>query len=357
MCDITASSTAVEILVQIPGQTSTSQEIHVQTSEILATSSSPGPVFANGIVFRGQHTPRGPTLSQLESGSLHEPASSSGHSSDSADAPQIPSLAIVKAMLSLGVLIAEIFLAFLSVVCMNVLLFRRPQAYASELEPIVEQAEICREEARPFLCSGGMQDTLPSSLVSLQTTWERYLEGKIREWSLCSYGAGILVGFVLGALQIAEQNDPLTRVFAFIAFAVLAFSLMANQMLSYHLNDKYTKEVHYAYHLLESVRTGKSSTWNMHCLLSISSVSTWWAIVLSVFTFGSVFYHDTEITASSVDSNLPLSLWEMVTCRVVMVAIFLISGSCLFIMHATLKRYGECVEHAPIATESQNCGA
>jgi hypothetical protein len=57
--------------------------------------------------------------------------------------------------------------------------------------------------------------------------------------------------FVLGALQIAENNDPLTRVFAFVAFAALAFSLMVNQLLPYHMNNIYTMDVHYAYHLLE----------------------------------------------------------------------------------------------------------
>lgn len=62
------------------------------------------------------------------------------------------------------------------------------------------------------------------------------------------------------------------------------------------------------------------------------------AILLSTFTFASVFYHDTESVASSADSNIPLSLWEMVTSRVVMMAIFLISVSCLFAMHATLTR-------------------
>ncbi|KAJ6485928.1 hypothetical protein C8R45DRAFT_998421 [Mycena sanguinolenta] len=351
---MSATSTAVEILVQIPG---TSSESRVQTPdseapEILEISLTASPQTGLGrrVKSRGPPTPGRSTLSELESGtnssySTHEPLSSID-SSGSTDAPQNPALAMFKALLSLGVLIAEIFLAVLPVVYrsvfVNVLLFRRPQAYASELEPIVEQAEHCRPGLHP-LCSGDTQAALPPPLVSLQEKWEKYLELKYKEWSLCSYGAGILVGFVLGALQIAEQNDPLTRVSAFIAFAVLAFSLMASQLLSYHLSDKPAKEVHYAYHFLESVQTTKSSTWNMHCVLSISSVSTWWAIILSAFTFGSVFYHDTESTASSVDSNLPLSLWEMVTSRVLMVAILLVSGSCLFSMHATLKSYGKCV--------------
>jgi hypothetical protein len=155
----------------------------------------------------------------------------------------------------------------LPIIWINVLLLRRPLANASELEPILTRVENCRQEAHPFLCAGREPTSLPPSLLSLQKLWERYLEGKIKEQRFCSYGAGILVGsvcrtnlktllncllsFILGALQIAEKNDPLTRVFGFLAFAVLAFSLLANQLLSHHLDDKYIKEAHYAYHLLE----------------------------------------------------------------------------------------------------------
>ncbi|KAF8196691.1 hypothetical protein K438DRAFT_739895 [Mycena galopus ATCC 62051] len=248
-------------------------------------------------------------------------------------------------MLSLGALIGEILLVVFSTICMNVLLFRRPEAYASELEPILEQAKACRQQAPPFLCSGSTQAPLPSSLLSLQITWERYLERKIREWSFCSYGAGILVAFVMGALQIAEKNDPLTRVFAFIAFAVLAFSLFVNQLLGYHMDGTGVKDVHYGYHLLlENLEEGKFSMWNMHSLLSLSGISTWWGLLLSICTFGAVFYHDTGTNGSSVDTNSPLSLWEMVTSRVVMVAIVLVSTACLVLMHVTLKSYGKCIK-------------
>ncbi|KAF7356824.1 hypothetical protein MVEN_01017800 [Mycena venus] len=342
MSDATASSTGVEILVQIPGITSTSIEISEGSSTF---------VYPEGVVFRGRYTPTEPTLSpsQLESGSPHESSLS-----DSPDASGISSLDILNAMLSLLSLGSLIGVALLSFFCTNVLLFRRPLAYALELEPILAQAKNCQEEALPFLCADERQDgAMPKSLFSLQRSWERYLEGKIKEWSSCSYGTGILVGFILGALQIAENNDPLTRVFAFIAYATLAFSLMVNQLLLHHLNDKYAKEVHFAYHLLERAEKEKSSTWNLHCLLSISSVSTWWGIVLSIFTFASMFYHDTATTGSSADSVLPLSLGEMVSSRVVMVAHFLISVSCLFSMHATLKSYGKAAEHTPLPSPAQ----
>ncbi|KAJ7355539.1 hypothetical protein DFH08DRAFT_502042 [Mycena albidolilacea] len=347
MLDTTASATGVQIYVQVPGQVST------EPLDIPGEGSSTS-IFVQGVVARGHNTPREPpkpSPSQLECGG----ASTTGTGA-SVDAPsQISSLGtVLKALLPLISWLGGCSRAVFPIIWINVLLLRRPLANASELEPILTKVENCRQEAHPFLCAGREPIGLPHSLLSLQRLWERYLEGKIKEQRFCSYGAGILVGsvcrthlktlsncllsFILGALQIAEKNDPLTRVFGFLAFAVLAFSLLANQLLSHHLDDKYIKEAHYAYHLLEKVKKEKTSTWNMNCVLSISSVSTWWAILLSTFTFASVFYDDTESVASSADSNIPLSSWEMVTSRVVMMAIFLISVSCLFAMHATLTR-------------------
>jgi hypothetical protein len=106
-------------------------------------------------------------------------------------------LNILKEMLSLGSLIVNIVLAFLSVACTNLFLFRKPLAYASELEPMLVQARNCQEEARLFLCAGDRQHTstpLPDSLFTLQKLWERYLDVKVKEWSSCSNGAAILVG-------------------------------------------------------------------------------------------------------------------------------------------------------------------
>ncbi|KAJ6581246.1 hypothetical protein B0H19DRAFT_1114388 [Mycena capillaripes] len=343
MSDTLASSTAVEIRVQLPEQASTSLKA-AKISEDSPTSVETS-VYKKGVVRRGPKKP----ISDLESGAV---------SGDSVDRPKISARAldIHHAMLSLGSRCGLRFLAFLSAVCTNILLFRRPLAYASELKPILQQARNCREEARHFLCAWDRQPTsasLPVSLLSLQRSWERYLEGKITEWSSCSYGAGIFMGFVLGALQIAEKNDPLTRVLAFIAFSVLAFSLVVNQLLVHHLSHRYVKDMHYAYHLLrhEDSDAELSSVWNMHSVLSMSSVSTWWAIILSVFTFGSVFYHDTKSAGSSADSETPLNHWEMVTSRAVMVVICLISTSCLLWIHVTLKRYAKTVDHGPLPRE------
>ncbi|KAJ7918724.1 hypothetical protein B0H13DRAFT_1991449 [Mycena leptocephala] len=118
---------------------------------------------------------------------------------------------------------------------------------------------------------------------------------------------------------------------------------MVNQLLPYHLNNIYTMDVHYAYHLLERADAELSS---MYALLSISSVATWWSIVLSVFTFASIFYHDTGTGGSSGDSIVPLNFWQMVTSRAIMVTIFFISTSCLVWMHLTLDKYKAAVQHS-----------
>ncbi|KAJ7880287.1 hypothetical protein B0H14DRAFT_2566339 [Mycena olivaceomarginata] len=243
MLDTTASATGVQIYVQVPGQVSTEPlDIPGEGSSTL--------IFVQGVVARGHHTPREPpkpSPSQLECGG----ASTTGTEA-SVDPSQISSLGtVLKALLPPISWLGGCSRVVLPIIWINVLLLRRPLANASELEPILTRVENCRQEAHLFLCAGREPTRLPPSLLSLQKLWERYLEGKIKEQRLCSYGAGILVGFILGALQIAEKNDPLTRVFGFLAFAVLAFSLLANQLLSHHLDDKYIKEAHYAYHLLE----------------------------------------------------------------------------------------------------------
>lgn len=79
----------------------------------------------------------------------------------------------------------DLFLFFFSEICTNLLLFRQPIAYASELRPLVEQAQICGDEARSLLCTvnGDPNLSTPSSVRSFQESWKRYLEEKNEEWN------------------------------------------------------------------------------------------------------------------------------------------------------------------------------
>lgn len=93
---------------------------------------------------------------------------------------------VVQCMLQMG---AWVVLALLSEIFKNLVLLRRPVAVASELEPLLEQARNCRDEASALLCTWdqyAMNEPLPSPLFELRATWESYLEEKVREWKGCT---------------------------------------------------------------------------------------------------------------------------------------------------------------------------
>ncbi|KAJ7132083.1 hypothetical protein C8R44DRAFT_772994 [Mycena epipterygia] len=263
-------------------------------------------------------------------------------------------LSVGSRMVLLILALLSAVLALLSTLHTNFLLLRRPLIYASELEPILACARHCRDEARPFLCSNDEDSNpMPASVLELGRSWERYLEDKIKEWIWCSRVTVFLSAFVLVALQISDKSDPATRVLAYVTFAAMFHSLLVNQCLfPYYLDNKHAKDVHYAYHFLQHANNGVLSMWNMdrHVLLSMSSVSTWWAIVLSTCTFGSIYYHDTKTTGSSEES-VPLSLVQMIAARTVMAALLLASGSSLFSMCGTLAKYRDAAEHEQISTQ------
>ncbi|KAJ7743148.1 hypothetical protein B0H16DRAFT_1562013 [Mycena metata] len=325
-----ASSTALEIHVLVPGQTA---------SDTLETIVPP---LKDGVRFRSvQRNPRasaGP--SHLEAGNQHQ-VSSSGDS-DGSD--------IIRTLQDLLSFAKDLFLFFFSEICTNLLLFRQPIAYASELRPLVEQAQICGDEARSLLCTvnGDPNLSTPSSVRSFQKSWKRYLEGKNEEWNAAAGEVVFLAAFIFAAVQFAEKNDPATRIFAFVAVEDLAFSFMVSQLLSRHLPKRRIEDLHYGFHLLERADAESSCMWNIPTLLSISGASTWWSRILSLVTFASAVYHFTATNDSNADSTVSLELWQMITARVVMGAIFLISGSCLISMQRTLKGYGTAVDHAPL---------
>ncbi|KAJ7636035.1 hypothetical protein DFH06DRAFT_657686 [Mycena polygramma] len=234
-----------------------------------ASADKPGVVY-RGILWSDSPRTRDPT-SQLECGGpQEEPVGSTGNASLGR---QILAgvVSVLRSFLSLGTIIIWLVLLFLRFICV----FGRDLVYASELDSVRTQALDCGDEARHFLCAKRPNAPLPASLVSFQRSWEFYMERKISEWSLCSYLAGFFAAFILGALQIAEKNDPLTRVLAFIAFFALGASVMVNQLLPHHLNNTYTREVHYAFHFLECAHDDPPS-FKVPALLSISSITTWW---------------------------------------------------------------------------------
>ncbi|KAJ6504842.1 hypothetical protein C8R47DRAFT_1103830 [Mycena vitilis] len=311
-----------------------------------ASADRPGVVY-RGILWADSPRTRDPT-SQLECGGPQEEAVGSTGSANFGRQIFAGVGSVLRSVLSLGAILVWVLLLCLRFICV----FGRHLVYASELESIRTQALDCGDETRHFLCAKRPNVPLPAALVSFQRSWEVYIERKISEWSLCSYLAGFFAAFILGALQIAEKNDPLTRVLAFIAFFALAASVMVNQLLPHHLNNTCTREVHYAFHFLECAHDDPPS-FKVPALLSISSITTWWGIILSVFTFASVFYHDTQSTGSTSDSLVPLDFWQMIVSRVVMVAICLMSTVSLFWMHMTLKSYANAVEHPPVPQESR----
>ncbi|KAJ7180461.1 hypothetical protein C8R46DRAFT_583828 [Mycena filopes] len=332
-----ASSTGIEIHVLLPasGETETSPP-----------SERTVPPLRPGVTFRGPSPKRASTgPSQLEAGSRLEVGVPANAKWDS----------LQRILKEAPYFAKRLVLCFLSPICTTLFLFRRPLACASELQPLLQVAQSCREEARSVFCAqGGQTDfSLPGptqgALDSFQKSWEMYWEGKTAEWSSHSTVAGVLVGIIIVVIQIAEKNDPATRVFAFVAVAVLIGSFTVNQLLPRHLHKRRLEDLHYAFHFIERADAESSCIWNIQTVLSISTASTWWSVILSLITFACVFIHDTAST-DSTDSTLSLTTWEMNTARAVMGTIFLISALCLYAMHKTLKSYGTAVNHAPFSS-------
>ncbi|KAJ7460581.1 hypothetical protein FB451DRAFT_495687 [Mycena latifolia] len=344
---LTGSSTAVEIRVQLPippdksaegALTLTKRRVKFRSTPTISQLESGSVIRECHPSARSKYSPyfslRNPDPRDVSPGIFHKIGSSELY-------PKI--LASLNFMLDLG---SRLVLAFLSVVCTNVLLFRRPLAYASEIDPILKQARNCRDEARLHLCTGKQPEPYPNSVAEFKESWERYLEDKIKEWSRSTCLAGFLSTFVLVALQVADKSDPATRVLAYMTFAAMFFCLMVNQYLfPRYLDHRRANDVHHAYHLLEHADEEISSTWNIHMLLSMSSVSTWWVVLLSGTAFTSLYYHDTQATGSTAEIVL-LSFSQMVVARVAMAALILALGLCWLLMDATLKRLDEkAVQH------------
>ncbi|KAJ7035699.1 hypothetical protein C8F04DRAFT_1182261 [Mycena alexandri] len=223
-----ASSTALEIHVLLPAP---------RTSDTFET-----PPLKDGVRFRSpKRASDGP--SHLEAGNQHQ-FSSSGDSDGSG---------IIHTLQDVLSFAKLLFLLFLSEIFKNLLLFRQPVACASELRPLLEQAQICGDEARSLFCTLNDASNLstPSSVRSFQKSWERYLEGKTEEWKAAAGEVVFLAAFIFAAVQFAEKNDPATRVFAFVAVEALAFSFMVSRLLSRHLHKRRVEDLHYGFHLLE----------------------------------------------------------------------------------------------------------
>ncbi|KAJ7074891.1 hypothetical protein B0H15DRAFT_868446 [Mycena belliarum] len=258
------SSTAVEIHVQVPRQTIDKADNHEAASTLTIST----------LKYRssGQRT----ATSQLESGRPDRDTVPPG-----LFRRFLPSelfckiLEGVNLILQLGSLLFWVFVVLLSAVCTNIFLFRRPLAYASQLEPILEQRRKCGDDARLSLCS--RRSPLPNSVVEFGGSWQRYLGDKKKEWVWFAWLAGFLSAFVLVTLQISDKSDLATRVLAYMTFIAMLFSVMVNQYLfPCYLDSERANDIHYAYHLLECADAEISSTWNIHMLLSMSNVSTWW---------------------------------------------------------------------------------
>ncbi|KAJ6591845.1 hypothetical protein DFH09DRAFT_185191 [Mycena vulgaris] len=333
---------------------STAVEIHVQLPISSDQSDVPQGLSPRRGKFRGPQT-RTPTVS-LESGSPNNTEDADpGLWHKILSSRLLPKiLEILHFILDLGSLLVLLVLAFFSAVGTNIFLFRRPLAYAFELDPILEQARSCRDEGQPLLCARSQRAAsvaLPNSVLELAESWEIYLQGKIKEWSWSAWLVGYLSAFILVILQIADKRDPATRVLAYTTFVATLFCLTVNQFLFPRYLEHHAKDAHFAYHLFEHADAEMTSTWNIYVLLSMSSVSTWWVILLSATTFASVYYHDTTTTGSTADV-VPLSLSQMLAARVAMVALILILASCCLFMKGTLERYEKAVDHTHTSAQT-----
>ncbi|KAJ7453955.1 hypothetical protein B0H11DRAFT_2069864 [Mycena galericulata] len=339
------SSTAVEILVQVPPILTTSDIPHASSTSMESPTES-------RLKYRGDPRPiQRTSTSDLESGSSELSPSSPSDSSiedDHRTSWRRSLLDSMQYMRQMGIFILFLGFALLSAIFWHFFLLRRPLVIASELEPLLEQARNCLEEGSSRLCSLNrrrVNEYLPSPLLDLRESWETYLEEKFKEWKACTTAATFLSGFVLCTLQIPDRNYPATRILAYVTFAVAFFCLLVTRgLLPFHLDSKHARDLHYALHFFEHADKEETPAWKISVILSMSSISTWWVLVLSVATFASVFYDDTTITGSP-DDVIPLSLWGMIIARALMVALFLASIICLIWMHMTLKRYGDAVKH------------
>ncbi|KAJ7746915.1 hypothetical protein DFH07DRAFT_1062865 [Mycena maculata] len=368
----TATSTGVEILVQIPPQ----MHLSTDTSDIPEGSSTSiaSPVRA-GLKFRSGDAPKRTLTSDLECGGPSELPSSSGDPDD----PRRPAwrflVDTMQNMLLLGIWVLSFaWIAFLFLSgnldqIFFVFLLCRPQAIAVELAPLFERARNCRDEASPLACPWDrhpLDESLPRPLLELRESWGNYLEEKIKEWRGCTTVVVFLSAFALCIIQIPDRNDPTTRVLAYVTFSVMFFCLLVTRgFFPSHLDNKNAKDVHFAYHFLQHAEDELTSIWNIHVLLSMSTASTGWVTLLSISTFACVYYNDTKTTGTS-DEVIPLRFWQMVLARVVMVALLLATVLCLIWMHVTLKKYGDAVKHAhpnplpdpsPVEAELQERGS
>ncbi|KAJ7090577.1 hypothetical protein C8R43DRAFT_1172318 [Mycena crocata] len=267
-----ASSTAVEIRVQLPGRDSISPDADIAEG----TSTS---IFKPGVTFRSGQ--RQPALNRTTTSELERQSRASGgpDSAEGSSQDDNSIFDILHNLLSLGELLFWLLIAGLWAVCTNIFLFRRPSTYASELKSIIKQAKDCREEAQFFLCARDQpstNETLPTPVAELGTAWETYLEEKAQDWTSHSRITVFFSTFTFCSLQIAKKNDFATPIFGYLTFAAMVFCLAFNYYLSRHLMKKGAKNVHYAHHILERAEIEAPSMWNIHVLLSISFVSTWW---------------------------------------------------------------------------------
>ncbi|KAJ6624987.1 hypothetical protein B0H10DRAFT_2212392 [Mycena sp. CBHHK59/15] len=266
---------------------------------------------------------------------------SPSHVPDTQDGSSLSAEDILDGVFSVASLLILIAPALLSEIYTTIVLLRRPLINASQLKPVLEQARLCIEAA-----------SLPPSVAELGKSWERYLEEKIKQWTFHYRLASCMAAFALGTLQVADRSDLATRVSAYLTFAASFACIVVNLgLFPHHLDNNDAKDVHYAHHLLETIDAEVSTVWNIYVLLSMSEVSSWWTLALSITTFLSSFYHETRTNGSSEDSA-HLGLWQTIVTRVAMLTLILGSILCLFLVHRTLKQHGDVVHHAPRSTTS-----